>query len=95
MAVAHRLSKVAKELGVGVNTITDFLNENGVECDGRPTAKIDENAYDLLLDQYSTDKKTKEKSKELAQNREERVTITIEDQKQGAREEHFEDVDEN
>ncbi len=94
MAVAHRLSKVAKELGVGVNTITDFLNENGVECDGRPTAKIDENAYDLLLDQYSTDKKTREKSKELAQNREERVTITIEDQKQDSKEEHFEDVDE-
>jgi len=94
MAVAHRLSKVAKELGVGVNTITDFLNENGVECDGRPTAKIDENAYNLLLDQYSTDKKTKEKSKELAQNREERVTITIEDQKQDAKEERFEDVDE-
>jgi len=94
MAVAHRLSKVAKELGVGVNTITDFLNENGVVCDGRPTAKIDENAYNLLLDQYSTDKKTKEKSKELAQNREERVTITIEDQKLDAKEERFEDVDE-
>ncbi len=94
MAIAHRLSKVAKELGVGVNTITDFLNENGVECDGRPTAKIDETAYNLLLDQYSTDKKAKEKSKELAKNREERVTITIEDQKSDSKEEQFEDVDE-
>ena len=94
MAIAHRLSKVAKELGVGVNTITDFLNENGVECDGRPTAKIDESAYNLLLEQYSTDKKAKEKSKELANNREERVTITIDDQKDSPKEERFEDVDE-
>lgn len=94
MAAAHRLSKVAKELGVGVSTITDFLMDNGIECDGRPTAKIDETAYNLLLEQYSTDKKAKEKSKELSQNREERVTITIEDQKADSKEERFEDVDE-
>ncbi len=94
MAAAHRLSKVAKELGVGVSTITDFLTDNGIECDGRPTAKIDETAYNLLLEQYSTDKKAKEKSKELSQNREERVTITIEDQKADSKEERFEDVDE-
>ena len=77
---AVRLSKVAKELGVGVKTITDFLNDKGIECDGRATTKIDENAYEMLLGQYSSDKKVKEKSKSLNSQREERVTISIEDQ---------------
>ena len=67
MAGPVRLNKVAKELGVGVGTITDFLNEKGVECDGRPTSKISGDAHDLLLQEYSTDKEVKEKSQELAQ----------------------------
>ena len=62
---AIRLNKVAKELGVGVKTITDFLNENGVDCDGRPSSKIDDVARNLLLDKYSSDKKAKEKSEAL------------------------------
>ncbi|MBD77856.1 MAG: translation initiation factor IF-2 [Crocinitomicaceae bacterium] len=80
MGVGIRLNKAAKELGVGVKTITDFLNENGIECDGRPSSKIDESAHDLLLEHFSSDKKAKEKSKNLSAQREERVTISIEDQ---------------
>ena len=90
---AIRLNKVAKELGVGVKTITDFLNENGVDCDGRPSSKIDDVARNLLLDKYSSDKKAKEKSESLNANREERVTISIEDQvrEKPSRVEDFED----
>lgn len=80
MAAAIRLNKVAKELGVGVKTITDFLNDKGIECDGRPSSKIDGTAYDMLLEQFSSDKKAKEKSKILSEQKEERVTISLEDQ---------------
>jgi len=80
MSEAIRLNKVAKELGVGVKTITDFLNEKGVDCDGRPTSKIDGASHDMLLDNFSSDKKTKEKSESLNAQREERITISLEDQ---------------
>ena len=80
MAGAERLSKVAKELGVGVKTITDFLNDNDIECDGRPSSKITEEAHNLLLSKFSNDMEVREKSKELGKNRERRVTISIDDQ---------------
>ncbi|MCB0480151.1 MAG: translation initiation factor IF-2 [Flavobacteriales bacterium] len=80
MAGAERLSKVAKELGVGVKTITDFLNDAGIECDGRPSTKISGEAHNLLLQNFSNDMEVREKSKELGLNREKRVTISIDDQ---------------
>lgn len=80
MAVAKRLSKVAKELGVGVNTIIAFLTDKGVEVDRGPNTKVNEEVYQILLEEYQSDKAAKEKSKQLSQNKEERKTISLEDQ---------------
>ena len=43
MAVVKRLSKVARELNVGISTIVDFLNQQGNEISSNPNTKIDEN----------------------------------------------------
>jgi hypothetical protein len=37
-----RLSKVAKELNVGISTIVEFLSGKGVEIDSNPNTKIDD-----------------------------------------------------
>ena len=52
MAVVKRLSKVARELNVGISTIIDFLNSQGKEISSNPNTKIDETLYFLLLEEF-------------------------------------------
>ncbi len=55
-----RLSKVAKEIGVGINTIVEHLGKKGVKIESNPNTKISENQYAILLNDFQSDKKTKE-----------------------------------
>lgn len=64
---ATRLSKAAKEFNVGISTITEFLNKKGIKIESSPNAKISPEAYDLLIDEYSSDVSIKKKSEELSQ----------------------------
>jgi len=48
----RRLIKIAKELNVGTQTIVDHLNHNGFEVDNKPTAKITDDMYSLLLKEF-------------------------------------------
>ncbi len=59
-----RLSKVAKEFNVGISTIVEFLGEKGIPLEANPNAKIDDETYSILEQEYSKDKKTKERSEE-------------------------------
>lgn len=60
-----RLSKVAKDLGVGISTITEFLEKKGIKVENNPNAKIDEHAYQLLLNEFSPDKALREESQRI------------------------------
>lgn len=87
---AVRLSKVARELNVGTSTIVEFLAAKGVAVENSPNAKIEGDAYELLLREFQSDKKTKELSKTVSRKRAERETVTIETTKskeEGASEE--------
>jgi translation initiation factor IF-2 len=75
---AVRLSKVARELNVGTSTIVEFLAAKGVAVENSPNAKIEGDAYELLLREFQSDKKTKELSKTVSRKRAERETVTIE-----------------
>jgi translation initiation factor IF-2 len=72
-----RLSKVARELNVGIATIVDFLNTKGIKIDTNPNTKIEDNHYQILLSEFQSEKKEKEKSRNVI-NKEKRETITIE-----------------
>lgn len=72
-----RLSKVARELNVGIATIVDFLNTKGIKIDTNPNTKIEDNHYQILLSEFQSEKKEKEKSRNVV-NKEKRETITIE-----------------
>jgi translation initiation factor IF-2 len=58
-----RLSKVAKELNVGLHNIVEFLETHGHTIESNPNAKIDEIQYGLLLKEFQSEKLEKEKIK--------------------------------
>ena len=61
---SQRLSKVAKEFNVGVDTILEFLASKGVD-DLNRNSKISPETYEVLVDEYQPDKKVKAEAKEL------------------------------
>ena len=77
MAVIKRLSKVARELNVGISTIVDFLNEQGNEVSSNPNTKIDENLYMILLKEFQSEKFEKEKADQVRIEHSERTVISI------------------
>jgi len=88
---AVRISKIARELNVGTGTIVEFLEAKGIAVENSPNAKVEPEAYDLLLREFQGDKKTKELAKNVNRKRAERETITIESGK--AKEEEAPDED--
>ena len=80
MAVSKpkRLSKVAKELNVGISTIVEYLGEKGHEVSSSPNTKLDGELFGLLLDKFQKDKGVKEDAKKVSITRETKETITIE-----------------
>ena len=67
---SQRLSKVAKEFNVGVDTILEFLASKGVD-DLNRNSKISTDTYEVLVDEYQPDKKVKAEAKELKKAEEE------------------------
>jgi translation initiation factor IF-2 len=88
-----RLSKVAKELNVGISTIVDFLSGKGIEIDSNPNTKIEENAFDMLSNQFAADQSVKEKSKQASMVKEKKETISLRDAKEEEVEQEQEDDD--
>jgi translation initiation factor IF-2 len=79
MAEVKRLSKVAKELNVGISTIVDFLKTKGHTIDSSPNAKIESNLYDLLLEEFESDLSVKKEARQTQIGREKRETISLQD----------------
>jgi translation initiation factor IF-2 len=80
MAKPIRLGKAAGEFNVGMSTIVEFLEGNGVTVDSTPNTKLTPEQYDLLRAEYAADQVLHEKSK--AQStvvREKRETISLRD----------------
>lgn len=76
MAV-QRLSKVARELNVGISTIVDFLESKGITIDAKPNTKLDAEIYDLVSDEFQSDKGAKEESKNVSMPSSERESVSI------------------
>ncbi len=63
--MAIRLVKIAKELNVGTTTIVDHLLANGFEIENKPTAKISEDMYEVLVKEFQNSIAVKEKADQL------------------------------
>ena len=62
---AVRLSKLAKEINVGISTITDFLGKKGISIDANPNTKISPEVYEILMKEFSSEKNAKAESEKL------------------------------
>ena len=63
-----RLSKIARDFGVGVNTVLEFLHKKGIAADDGPNTKIELDVFQILQKEYSTDIKVKEASEKIELN---------------------------
>lgn len=61
-----RISKVVKEIGVGIGTIVEHLSKKGFKVDNNPNAKITEEQYAVLLKDFQSDKKTKDEALQMS-----------------------------
>ena len=64
-----RLNKVLRELNISLDRAVEFLNQKGVDIDARPTTKIDTIVYNILLDEFETDKSKKVASHEVGEEK--------------------------
>lgn len=81
MAAVKRLSKVAREFNVGIGTLVDFLASKDIQIESNPNTKIDADTYQVLVDEFQSDKSAKEESKKVTIGTQ-KETITLDNQKE-------------
>lgn len=64
-----RLNKVLRELNISLDRAVDFLKEAGHEVEARPTTKISNEVYQVLVDEFETDMSKKVASKEVGEEK--------------------------
>ncbi|MDT7829466.1 translation initiation factor IF-2 [Pricia sp. S334] len=64
-----RLNKVLKEFNISLDRAVDFLSSKGHKIDSRPTTKISNEVYQVLQDEFQTDKSKKVASKEVGEEK--------------------------
>jgi translation initiation factor IF-2 len=91
-----RLSKLAKEFNVGINTMLEFLHKKGYVVDSNPNAKVGSDIVSILEKEYSKDLNVKKESEklDLKNLREKKESISIQDVEKEKPEEE-EDVEDN
>ena len=73
-----RLNKVLRELNISLDRAVDYLASKGFQVEARPTTKISDEVYDVLLAEFRTDKSRKVASKEIGEEkRKEKEAIRI------------------
>ena len=68
-AKTMRLNKVLREFNISLDRAVEFLNSKGHEIEARPTAKISPEVYQVLFNEFQTDKSKKVASKEVGEEK--------------------------
>ena len=85
-----RLNKVLRELNISLDRAVEHLANNGFEIEARPTTKISESEYQILLDGFQTDANKKAASKEVGEEKrkeKEELRLELEEKKRKEEEE--------
>ena len=64
-----RLNKVLRELNISLDRAVEHLETHGFEVEARPTTKISDEEYQILLDGFQTDRSKKAASKEVSEEK--------------------------
>ncbi|MBO5444056.1 MAG: translation initiation factor IF-2 [Muribaculaceae bacterium] len=77
-----KLSKIAKDLNVGIGTAAELLRKHNIEVEDNPNTRIDEEAVGILTRAFSTDKSAKDLATDQStQRREEKKSARLEREK--------------
>ncbi|MDT0675080.1 translation initiation factor IF-2 [Autumnicola musiva] len=68
-AKTMRLNKVLREFNISLDRAVEFLNSQGYDIEARPTTKISPETYQVLFDEFQTDKSKKVASKEVGEEK--------------------------
>jgi translation initiation factor IF-2 len=81
MAVGKRLSLIAREFNVGINTIVEFLHKKGFQIDNNPNNKVSDEMMGLLEREYKSDLNAKKELDKLGdlKHKPKKESISIED----------------
>ncbi|CAL2084753.1 translation initiation factor IF-2 [Tenacibaculum sp. 190524A05c] len=64
-----RLNRVLRELNISLDRAVEHLAKNGHEIEARPTTKISDSEYQVLLDGFQTDKSKRVASQEVSEEK--------------------------
>jgi translation initiation factor IF-2 len=77
-----RLNKVLRELNISLDRAVEHLSQHGHEIEARPTTKISQEVYNILLDEFETDKSKKDASAEIGEEkRKEKENLRLKQEK--------------
>ena len=77
-----RLNKVLRELNISLDRAVEFLSSKGHEIEARPTTKIAQEVYNVLLDEFQTDKSKRDASAEISEEkRKEKESLRLEQER--------------
>ena len=80
-----RLNKVVREFNISLERVVEFLSSKGHEIDARPTTKISQIQYDLLLNEFSSDRSSRVESHDLSEEKKkekEEIRIKVEKERE-------------
>ncbi len=61
-----KISKVAKDLNIALQTAIDFLEKKNIQIDHTPNARIEDDVVAMLMSEFSNDKDFKTKTDNMA-----------------------------
>jgi translation initiation factor IF-2 len=64
-----RINAVMKELNVGMTTLVEVLAKKGHVIEAKPTTKLSEDQYSILMSEFSSEKKVKDEANKLGRDR--------------------------
>ena len=64
-----RLNVALRELNISLDRAVEFLAQQNIEIEGRSTSKISKDVYQILLDEFETDKSKKDASHEISEEK--------------------------
>ena len=65
-----KISQAAKEFNVSIPTVVEQLEKKGITIDANPNTRIDEAAYNVLVDAFQPDRKERERVEKMRQDKE-------------------------
>ena len=78
-----RINKVLRELNISLERAVDYLKDKGIAIEANPNAKISDNEFSILQNQFAGDRGNKEASKEVGEEkRKEKEALRLEREKE-------------